>query len=324
MATSGSYNFTQNLQQLILDAFQLAGIYGINRSIDANDLNFATNIINKMVKAWAAQGLHLWAKEEAMLFVTQYQSRYMLSNDTSAAKWANIDDTNVFQTTTSQVVGNSQVVLNSVTGLSIGSNIGIVLDSGATLWTTVSSIASLTVALATPLTSTVAQYNQVYTYTTRAYKPSRIYSCRRLQGIDLGVSSTQSEVWLKEMAYQSYMNLSAKSSNGVPSAYMYNPDNTSGEFYLWQRPITTNMRIQFTYERLIQDLDTVGDTFDFPSEWLEPLTYQLAWRLCTPYGKDERAASLLQVASVMLENLKDWDAEIVSLQIKPHMGWLNK
>lgn len=319
MATSGDYSFTQTMQDLIYDAWQLAGIYGLDKTTGSRDYTFASNLINKMVKSWSAQGLHLWAKEEAILFVTQYQSKYILSSSSSAAKWANIDDTGIFQLTSSVTAGSSNIVLNSVTGLSNGTNIGIVLDDGSTQWTTVNSITSLTVTLANALTNSATQYNQVYSFTSRAYKPSRIYSCRKLQGIDLGVTTTLTEVWLKEMAYQDYMNLSAKSSNGIPTAYMYNPETIQGEFYLWQRPITTDMRIQFTYERLIQDLDTVSDNFDFPSEWLEPLTYQLAWRMCTPYGKSDKLQELLPVASQMLENLKDWDAEITSVQIKPNL-----
>lgn len=321
MATSSSYNFTQTKYDLILDAFQIVGEYGIGRTLEAEDLSFASNLLNKMIKAWSAQGLHLWAKEEAILFTEQYQSRYILSNDSTAAKWANIDDTAVFQTTLSAVAGASQIALNDVTDLSIGSFIGIVLDNGATQWTTVAGVAGSAIGLVTVLEDSVAQGNLVYFLQNRAYKPSRIYDCRRIGGIDLGVTSTVTEVWLKALAYQDYMRMSSKTVNGVPSAYMYNPDDTRGEFYLWQRPMDTTQRIQFTYERLIQDLDTAGQNFDFPSEWLETITYQLAWRLCTPYGKPERGQELIAVASLMLENLKDWDAEITSLKIKPNLEW---
>lgn len=323
MATSGDYSFTQTKQELINDAFQIAGIYGLNRTISTQDNSFASNILNKVVKAWSAKGLHLWAKEEAILFVNQYQSKYILSNASNAANWANIDDTAIFSVTATSLAGSNQVSLNSVNGLSIASNIGIVQDDGSTLWTTVNNISSLTITLNTNLTYSVSQNNQAYYYAARAYKPSRIYACRRLSGIDSGITSTVSEVWMKDMAYQDYMNLASKTQNGIPSAYMYNPETLQGEFYLWQRPITTNMRMQFTYERLIQDLDSVSDNFDFPSEWLEPLTYQLAWRLCAPYGKDDRGKDLLVVASQMLEDLLNWDAEITSLKIKPYIGWWN-
>ncbi len=322
MATSGDYSFTQTKEELIYDAFQLAGIYGLDRPVSARDLAFASNLLNKLIKAWSAKGLHLWCKEEATLFVTQYTARYTLSNNTLAgANWANVDNTAIYQLSSRALASSTQIDLNSVDGLSVGYNIGVVLDDGSTHWTTVQAINSLLVTLNAALPSEASSYNQVYAYSTRAYKPSRIYSCRRVSGIDLGVTTTISEVWLKAMAYQDYMNLAAKTVNGVPSAYMYNPDDTFGYLYLWERPISSDMRIDFTYERLIQDLDTVNDNFDLPSEWLEPLTYQLAWRLCTPYGKDERARDLLAVGSQMLENLLDWDAEIVSLKIKPQIGW---
>ena len=50
MATSGSVNFNQTRNEIINDAMQLLGVYGVGRTISAEDEVFAASILNKMVK----------------------------------------------------------------------------------------------------------------------------------------------------------------------------------------------------------------------------------------------------------------------------------
>ncbi len=49
MATSGSKNFSQTRAELIQDAFQILGVYGIGRTVSAEYNALASNILNKMV-----------------------------------------------------------------------------------------------------------------------------------------------------------------------------------------------------------------------------------------------------------------------------------
>lgn len=320
MATSGSYDWTQTATELIYDAFQLAGIYGIGRTVGTEDTTFALSLLNKMIKSWATQGLHLWEKGEAILFITPSTASYTIGNGSSDAKCASVSDTIITQLTNDETLGDTTITLDSVTGMAISDNIGIVLDNDTIQWTTITNIASNVVTLNAALTDDASEGAMIYTFTSRIYKPLRITSARRLTGIDLGTTSTVTEVWMKEISYNEYFNMASKTYNGTPSVYMYNPGTTTGTLYLWSRPSDPNIRIQFSYELLIQDLDSASNNFDFPTEWLEPLTYQLAVRLGPAYGKDERAmGALLPLASQMLENLKDWDTEITSVKFKPNI-----
>jgi hypothetical protein len=76
----------------------------------------------------------------------------------------------------------------------------------------------------------------------------------------------------------------------------------------------------FTYERVVEDLTNTSDNFDFPPEWLEALTYQLAVRLCRPFGKPAALKELFPLASLMLQKLLDWDSEICCIQMSPDVG----
>src|SRR3990167_9187035 len=86
MATSGSTNYTQTRNEIIQDALALIGVYGIGRTISAEDTNFTSNMLNKMIKTYHAQGLHLWAKEEGYLFVADNTGSYTLSSDSTSAR----------------------------------------------------------------------------------------------------------------------------------------------------------------------------------------------------------------------------------------------
>jgi hypothetical protein len=99
---------------------------------------------------------------------------------------------------------------------------------------------------------------------------------------------------------------------------MYVPRDLNGRLYVWPRPIDASKRVQITYERMIDDMDNINDDFDFPSEWLEPITYQLAIRLGTPFGKEAKVREILPMAEQMLKNLLNWDVETTSIRFSPY------
>jgi len=70
MATSGSTNFTQTRNEIVYDALQLIGVYGVGKTISAEDMNFSVNILNKMIKSWEGKDIHLWKMVEGVLMFT--------------------------------------------------------------------------------------------------------------------------------------------------------------------------------------------------------------------------------------------------------------
>src|SRR3990167_7092897 len=86
MSTSGSIDYTQTRNEIINEAFALIGVYGTGRTVSAEDMDTANKALNVMVKAYQADGLHLWAKEEAYLFLADNVGEYTLSSATSSAR----------------------------------------------------------------------------------------------------------------------------------------------------------------------------------------------------------------------------------------------
>lgn len=320
MAVSGSTNFSQTRNEVILDALSLIGVNSVGKTPSAEDVSLANRMLNKMVKAWQTKGLHMWTKEEGILFLTPYIGQYDLGLSTT--NFATKDSSITTKLTTDVAQNDTILTVATTSGMLVNDNIGIVQDDGYIYWTTIESISdSITVVIPSPgLPVAISQDQLVYDYTTQASKPLRILDARTLSGIDLGVEGTsQVETPLTLVAYQSYFNVGMITvTSTLPNQGMYVPKDTNGRFYIWPRPVDASKRIQLTYERIIDDLDTARDDFDFPSEWLEPLTFQLAIRLGTPFGKEGKMQVLLPFASEMLQNLIDWDSEISSITFQPY------
>lgn len=318
MSTSGSNNFTQTLNEIIYDAYQTIGVYGLGRTISSEDYNYAKNTINRMIKSWATQGLHLWTKEENTLFLTENVGVYNLNNSANAANINDIIDMELLIAVDSDPDTQNLTVADT-TGMSINDPIFIEMSNGLIHSTTITLVASsnvITVAIGVTASANVGAH--IYVLPTKTTKPLKILSCRRISGFDHGDLSTETEVSMAALSYDEYMNLPNKTNSGVPSQYMYNPRLNDGMLYIWQRPSNSEYRINFTSERKIEDLDSAGDNFDFPPEWLEPIMWQLALRLCPAFGKDQKMVnSILPMAQSMLQNLLDSDSEVTSVMFQP-------
>lgn len=323
MATSGSQNFTQTRNEVILDAYQLLGVYGSGMTVSSDDMAFASSILNKMVKGWVTKGLHLWERSEAILFLTPYIGSYTIGNGTSDANCSLASDTVITRVNGALSASATSVIVDSTTGMVATDKIGIVLADKTIFWTTISSVdSSTTLTLTSGVTGSVSDNALVYTYTNKIYKPARILSMRRVTGLDTNSSSSDyTQTPLSEVPYNTLINNPSIASSSTPLMYAYTPNLTSGNLLIAYRSTDGSERLHFTYERIIEDLDSTSDNFDFPSEWLETLTYQLAVRLALPFGKSSMLTALMPLATGMLENLLSWDNEISSVSFIPDGGY---
>jgi hypothetical protein len=119
------------------------------------------------------------------------------------------------------------------------------------------------------------------------------------------------------LSHQEYFDLPTKSISGKSTHFYYNPDLTTGNLYLWPRPDTPDMYFELTFERQLEDFDSATNTPDFPSEWLECLTYQLAVRLAPAFGKSNLLMSLSPMAESLYQKVSSFDTEIGSISLMP-------
>jgi hypothetical protein len=91
-----------------------------------------------------------------------------------------------------------------------------------------------------------------------------------------------------------YMDLPRETSTGTPVTLYYQPLRTTGTLMLWPIPDDSTTVITIHYQSMYEDMDAASDDFDFPSEWIQALIYNLAWALSPEYGIPPTDRAILQ------------------------------
>ena len=277
MTTSGIVTFSVTRDQIIQDAMFDAGALGVGESVNDNDLQFCSRRLNMMAKQWQgrqdfAPGLKMWSRKRGNLFLSATTGQYTVGP--GGTGWA----TSFTQLTTTAAAsaGASTVLVSSITGLSSGDNIGIVLDSLAIQWTTINGAPSgSTVTLTNVLTGSAASGNTVYTYptTSQARRPLEIVTvlCR---------DQNQNDVPIYKMTVQEYEALPTKAQPSSPTdvtAIYYEAQLGNGILYTDAGAAADcNKYLHMVYLSPIEDFNAATDTPDYPQEWYLALVTGLA------------------------------------------------
>jgi len=310
MTTSGSVDFTQNLTGIITDAYHMIGVGAEGEAITDDNYQRAKRSLNRMIKSWETQGVHLWKYRTANLFLSVGKENYLLGKTGDNATDSFVKTT----TTIAAILGDGTITVDDDTGILNGDFIGIVLDSGDIQWTTINGVpAANVITLTDVLTDTVAIGNVIYVYTTKINRPLL------LDNVNIKINN-YNEVPMILLERQEYFNLPTKSSQGTPTQYHYNPTLTNGILYIWTTASTSNNYIKFSYIPDFEDLDTALNTSDFPIEWLDCIVYNLALRLGIENGLSA-SATFAQVQSTAIELLrqaKGFDNEQGFVSFEPY------
>jgi hypothetical protein len=126
---------------------------------------------------------------------------------------------------------------------------------------------------------------------------------------------------MTKISRQEYVNLSLKTSQGVPSLFYYDPQITNGVLYVWQTASVVTSTLKMTVRTPVQDFVNTTDNPHFPVEWADALHYNLAARLAPVFGVPASiAASVKELAVITLRDADDFDREQgVSVQFVPEV-----
>jgi len=310
MALSGSYDFSQNRNSIILDALQLAGIidYSEQADVDAEIITSASRVMNRMFKAWEADGLQVWKQEHVTLLLEKSKSSYDLGP--SGDHW-----TASYTETAMRVAGASldtTIECDSTTGMSASDYVGVVLDDDTIHWTTVASVTDGdTFELTSALTGAAAIDNAIYFYTSKAQRPNRIVECVRR-------NSSNSDISLFIGSREEYWNLSDKTSTGTPSQIFYDQSLTNGKLYVYSVPDDSTDSLEMIVSYPFQDMDSSTDNIDFPNYWYEAVIDGLAYRLGLEYRVPRDIRMELKANAIRSkEEAMNYDVEGVSIFFQP-------
>lgn len=129
------------------------------------------------------------------------------------------------------------------------------------------------------------------------------YAIRTQGGIDIPVEI---------ISRQEYKELPSKTQHGPVVSVCYDPQLTNGVLYVWYTGNTSNTSITCTFVDPLDLQDTTEDAPDFPDEWIEPITYNLAVRGAPLFGRSV-PQEVASIAADSLEKMTAFDSEAVSI-----------
>lgn len=109
------------------------------------------------------------------------------------------------------------------------------------------------------------------------------------------------EIPMIEMTRSDYWELPQKTSKGVPTQYWFDSDSQDLKIYVWPvKASVTTETIEYTYQRKLNDIDSLDNNIDVPEEWLDTLGYQLAMRLLPTFGVGGEVAARIEARAERL------------------------
>lgn len=143
-------------------------------------------------------------------------------------------------------------------------------------------------------------------YSLSSTRPLRIIEARYRDA-----SSPAIDLPMQPLTRDEYLTIPDKTSSGVPTTYYFDAQTTAGTLYIWPVPSSvTTESIRYSYQRRIEDVDSLNNDLDIPQEWLGTVGYCLADRLLDDYGiADNIAARITARAQEMLQSARDFERE---------------
>lgn len=128
---------------------------------------------------------------------------------------------------------------------------------------------------------------------------------------------------LCEVSRAEYFDLPTKSAQGMPVNWYVDDQRATTTLYLWPTASTSvaaNTTLQYTYARVIEDVDDLNNEADLPQEWLETIAYGLAKRLGPIFGMvaTPEYRVVADEAERLLAEMSASDQEKTSIFFQPH------
>jgi hypothetical protein len=291
MATSGSYNFSVNRNELISDAFRAARILGQDQTPTSDEISNASRTLNMLVKQWQgrpdfARGLKVFSRKRLHLFLAKGQQKYSVGPASGDARctetYGRTTVSSAYASGTSLSVTaltDTETFPGSTVTMTASDIIGVQLDDGTISWTTISAAASSPITLGGALAGAAAAGNYVWWFTSRAQAfvdwEAVVLRDENRRDTPLGVYRTVAD-------YE--MGVADKYADGDPASILIEPKRITTDVTLDAQPSDVTKQIVLTVFYPAEDYDSASDDIAYPQTWFRALKYQLAIDLCPEFG----------------------------------------
>ncbi len=275
MTTSNSSNFIVNRDELIRSSFEMVGVAVSGEPLAPGDINKANIALNMMLKAFQQYGLHLWKRKSVSITFVASQASYTLGQKSAG--------TATTDTASSLVDAGADFTTDNII---VGDTVKNTTDGTSGLVTGVTNQTTLT--FATDLFPLGTESYEITSANVSTARPLRIVEADR-------VDSTGNTTSMNPLTKNEYEALPNKTTTGTPISYHYDPTLNNGTLYVWLVPDATAVSaytMSIVTSATIEDVDSATDDFDCPSEWLEAISVNLAYRLSHRYPLESTSAKV--------------------------------
>jgi hypothetical protein len=271
----------------------------------------------------ANRGLNLWCVDSPLVGLTNAQANYVLPAGT-------IHLLNVVYQKPSRASGADTIAAASfTTDLAAPTAVrryGFKPSVGVTAQFTVEySTDGVNWTTAQTLTSATWSANQWYWYnldpvvTARYF---RIISTTPFTLTEFYLASSVAETPMTQFNRDEYANQTTKTQTGSPCTNYYFQKTIAPSVTLWPVPNNDYDHLLVFRHRQIQDIGTLTQQIELPQQWLEPIIWQLALRLCyeLPEVQDGRRAEVTQQAERYLMDGELGETDHAPVYFVPGIG----
>ena len=296
--------FEQTRNEIIKAALLKCRVGAVGEDLAADDLISSARELNAILKFWQTQGFHIWKLPEAVLFLRKGQNTYKLGTDEVFCT----NELNETKLSFQAFKGQNQVYLDKMP--KVNDFIGITLCCGGIFLTKITEINDKIIVLRDNLPNDACKCAKVYFYSENIKKPLKIVQARK--------ERSGSTIIMNFLEQEQFFKLVNYSEEGEPLNYSYMPKIDYGELKIWHTPYDNQVIMRIIYEQEFKVLENSKDVPDVPDEWIEPLTWELAYRMSANYGLSLEERDWLKVqAKETLEQAKRFDQETGSFYIYP-------
>jgi hypothetical protein len=152
-----------------------------------------------------------------------------------------------------------------------------------------------------PLLASTASYNLAATL-----NPLRIMSLRYR---DANLRDLPMRLFTRE----EYFDMPLKTSTGIPTQYYFDAQRGAPTLYVWPLMVSVTTEVlTATYQKRMDDIDSLNDDIDITSENFDTLIYAFSARMLDSYGVEGEAANrIIARSQSLLESASGFDREDV-------------
>ena len=309
MATSGSWDYSLTAANIISVALENIGATPIGATDRASYVTLCLRRLNMIAKQFqgtadGSQGIKVHTRQRVTMFLEKGQQTYLIgpaSTDSKASTQygrTTISANEAAGQTTISITSNTDTTTYPGTTVTMTASdvIGIVLDTGAIHWSTISGTPSTTATIVDALPSAAASGNYVYWFTSKAQRFPVIESAFLRYS---SMTDTPMDIYTQSQQYD--LGVSAKQSDGTPTCMLVEPLRLSTRITLDRQPTDVTQMIVMTVLYPAEDYDATSDDIAFPQEWLRALAWSLSKEVAPAFSRQwtpEMEANRIEAVSI--------------------------